>query len=164
MNALRPQAGVIRVTEQLGLTDRTFRTLKGKEARNVPLSPDLSSALSGWTQSQGLTGNDLLFSNQQTPVDHNNFAKRCFANDVKKWGGRRIKFHALRHTSATLMLDAGINIRTVQDILGHKNIETTLRYVHALGENVKRAAGLFSVTAALEKEVFVLPKNVAIAI
>ncbi len=144
-NCLRPQAGTIRVTEQLGLTDRTFRSLKGKEARNVPLSPDLATALSAWVAAKRLGPSELLLTGSAEPIDHNNFAKRVFVTDMKSWAGKRIKFHGLRHTSATLMLDAGVNIRTVQDILGHKNIETTLRYVHALGDNVKRAAAIFSV-------------------
>ena len=42
------------------------------------------------------------------------------------------KFHALRHTSATLLLYSGVNIRQVQSRLGHGNITTTQRYLHAI--------------------------------
>ncbi|MGL4737934.1 MAG: tyrosine-type recombinase/integrase [Cellulosilyticaceae bacterium] len=51
-----------------------------------------------------------------------------------------IKFHALRHTYATRLLEAGENIKTVQVLLGHADIETTLNvYAHVL-EDTKRAS------------------------
>lgn len=43
-----------------------------------------------------------------------------------------IKFHALRHTSASILLASGTNIKTVSSRLGHSNLTTTNRYVHAL--------------------------------
>ena len=43
-----------------------------------------------------------------------------------------LKFHALRHTSASILLSSGTNIKTVSSRLGHSNLTTTNRYVHAL--------------------------------
>jgi len=40
--------------------------------------------------------------------------------------------HTLRHSFATYLLQAGINIREVQDLLGHKNVETTMIYTHVM--------------------------------
>jgi len=40
--------------------------------------------------------------------------------------------HTLRHSFATHMLQSGVNIREVQDLLGHKNVETTMIYTHVL--------------------------------
>lgn len=45
-----------------------------------------------------------------------------------------IKFHALRHTSATILISNGTNIKTVSNRLGHSNLSTTNRYVHAMLE------------------------------
>jgi Site-specific recombinase XerD len=54
------------------------------------------------------------------------------------------KFHALRHTSATLLLTDGANIKTVAARLGHTQLSTTNRYVHALSEADVAAADSFS--------------------
>ncbi len=47
--------------------------------------------------------------------------------DIKK---RRITIHTLRHSYATHLLEAGVNIRTIQRYLGHSNLETTMIYLH----------------------------------
>lgn len=56
-------------------------------------------------------------------------------------GVRAVRFHDLRHTTATLMLAEGIDVRTVADVLGHADVATTLRtYVHTTEGSARRAA------------------------
>lgn len=51
--------------------------------------------------------------------------------------------HILRHTYATLLNNAGVNPKTIQYILGHADISTTMnRYTHSYIENVKEAGQL----------------------
>lgn len=71
--------------------------------------------------------------NPQTPIAQ-------FSKFLKKNGLTHRKFHALRHTSATLLLYGGINIKQVQSRLGHGDIETTNKYLHCIEEADSEAA------------------------
>ena len=55
-----------------------------------------------------------------------------FRKFLKAHGLKVRKFHALRHTSATLLLYSGVNIKQVQSRLGHGSLATTQRYLHAI--------------------------------
>ncbi|MDP8972414.1 MAG: tyrosine-type recombinase/integrase, partial [Actinomycetota bacterium] len=63
---------------------------------------------------------------------------------LKKAGLPDIPFHATRHTCATLMLANDVDARTVQDILGHSDVATTLRfYGHVLPSMRRRTVAAF---------------------
>lgn len=63
-----------------------------------------------------------------------------FSNFLKKHNLPHRKFHSLRHTSATLSLISGVNIKTVASRLGHSQMKTTDRYVHAIEEADRQAS------------------------
>ena len=63
-----------------------------------------------------------------------------FSRFLKRSGLEHRKFHALRHTSATLLLSNGTNIKNVASRLGHAQLKTTNRYVHAVEEADRHAA------------------------
>jgi site-specific recombinase XerD len=48
--------------------------------------------------------------------------------------------HKLRHTAATLMLQNGVDVRTLQEVLGHANLSTTQIYTHIDNEGLRTAA------------------------
>jgi len=54
-------------------------------------------------------------------------------NALRKAGiPKHASVHTLRHSFATHLLQGGVNIREVQSLLGHKNVETTMIYTHVL--------------------------------
>ena len=71
----------------------------------------------------------------------NNLGQREYAKLIKKAGVRPIKFHGLRYTCATLLLQAGEPAPVIKERLGHKRIEITLGiYAHALPSMQQNAA------------------------
>ncbi len=98
-----------------------------------------------WQTEQTLVGyqknlNDMLFLDKNSDFLASDNISRWFENFLERNNMPHIKFHALRHTSATLLLASGTNIKTVSSRLGHASIVTTNRYVHAMTEADKTAA------------------------
>ncbi len=66
---------------------------------------------------------------------------RSFKTLLRYAGLPDVRFHALRHTAATLMLEANVNPRVVQEMLGHANIRQTMdTYSHVLPNMQQQAA------------------------
>ena len=66
----------------------------------------------------------------ETPIDVHNYMNKIFRPAVKVAKIEGFRWHDLRHTFASRLVMAGVDLRTVQELMGHKTIEMTLRYAH----------------------------------
>jgi len=65
--------------------------------------------------------------------------QRAFKRAVEEAGiSKHATVHTLRHSFATHLLEAGYDIRTVQQLLGHKYVQTTMIYTHVAGKDLTR--------------------------
>jgi integrase len=84
----------------------------------------------------------LVFATKKgTPLDASNVVNRSFKPLLERAGLRTVKFHSLRHTCGTLLLSEGVDIKTIQEILGHSSITVTMDvYAHVLPDMQAEAA------------------------
>ena len=112
-----------------------FFTPKTKgSVRRIDLAPVVVKELAGWKLKSGGQDEGLIFPNEAgEPMNYSNMVQRHFHQALQKAGTDRIRFHDLRHTFASLLLNQGTNIKYVQTQLGHSSPTVTLNvYSHLM--------------------------------
>ena len=124
---------------------------KGAKDRYVPLPVQTLSVLREyWSTHQNpqwvfpATGqNHKLAPTASEPMNATS-VQGCIKRviDGLNWAKRGISIHTLRHSYATHLLEAGVNLRLIQKYLGHSSLQTTMLYLHltSMGEEQARAA------------------------
>jgi integrase len=91
---------------------------------------------------------DLIFCTQKgTPYDRSSVMKRQFLPALKKAGLQRIRFHDLRHSFASILINSGVNFKYIQRQLRHSSIKTTFDiYGHLFPEKDQEITSNFDKT------------------
>ena len=141
----------LRISELIGLNlsdirEDQLRVLgKGNKERILYLNSACQDAIRDWLAARNSMGvidkNALFISQRRTRI-----SKAAVEKLVKKYltmaglDSSQYSPHKLRHTAATLMLQNGVDVRTLQEVLGHEHLNTTQIYTHVDNENLRIAA------------------------
>lgn len=118
-----------------------FGSTKTGEKRTIELEPSTIAKLEAHKRrmaaeqlkARSWAMPELVFPNRRGAVTRRTSLMRDFHKDLEAAGLSRIRFHDLRHTAATLMLQQETPVHVVSQILGHKDPAMTLRrYSHVL--------------------------------
>ena len=141
----------IRRSELVGLNltdvyeDRIRVVGKGNKERFVYFGTPCRKAIDAYLPERNkkiLTDNRALFGSR----DNNRISVTAVHRMVKKYllmaglDATQLSAHKLRHTAATMMLSGGVDVKTVQEVLGHENLNTTQIYTHIESTELKLAA------------------------
>lgn len=110
--------------------------------RKIDLAPQLISQLKKWQLACTPNKLDLVFPNGEgRPIDANNLVKREFLPALKKAEIPRIRFHDLRHTYASFLINQEENPKYIQAQMGHSSINVTYDiYGHLMKDTNQKAA------------------------
>ena len=118
---------------------------KGNKERIVYFSSACHKAIDAYMEERNqivLTDNRALFGSRNGNRISVTAVHRLVEKALLKAGLDATQFsaHKLRHTAATMMLSGGVDIKTVQEVLGHENLNTTQIYTHIESTELKLAA------------------------
>jgi integrase/recombinase XerD len=109
---------------------------KGAKDRGVPLPPALLDELRGYWRAH--RPQDHLFVNRRGRPLHPGTLQRAFAKALAVSGlTKPASIHTLRHCYATHLLEAGMDVPTLQRLLGHGSVQTTMLYLHLRSERLR---------------------------
>ena len=142
----------LRISELVGLNKTDVRgdqlrvLGKGNKERILYLNDACQKALSDWLRDRDaltLVDQNALFVTLQ---NRRRISKAAVHKLVKKYlsaaglDSTQYSAHKLRHTAATLMLQNGVDVRTLQEVLGHDHLNTTQIYTHISSDDLRIAA------------------------
>ena len=135
-----------RVSEltNLKITDINFsekvghvRQAKGNKDRLFNIPEFLVDELQNLVVLQKNNGQEFLFQGRNGKISTRNLQK-IVSSAAKRAGLENVHCHTLRHSFATHLLENGIDIRKIQELLGHADLSTTQIYTHVSTEELKK--------------------------
>jgi integrase len=120
------------------LLDKT----KNNERREIPINNTLRETLTSITRRLDIP---YVFYDPKTGKPYQN-VKRSFHTALRRAKIHDFKFHDLRHTFASHLVMAGVDLTTVKELLGHKSLTMTLRYAHLAPSHKVKAVDILDST------------------
>ena len=121
---------------------RFFATKTRTSNRKIDLGPTVITELKKWKLACPKNKLDLIFPNEAgNPMNSSNMVNRHFKPALKESNLPQIRFHDLRHTYASLLIEQGENLKYIQNQLGHSSPTVTLNvYAHLMNPTNQASA------------------------
>jgi integrase/recombinase XerC len=116
----------------------TVKGGKGNKTRRVPLNGEVRQVLKAWLDERPKVEEPALFLSRSGRPLAERDVQRMVA-EYARIAGVEASPHTLRHTFATRAVEKGVDIATLQALLGHSRLETTGRYLHPSAERMQEA-------------------------
>jgi site-specific recombinase XerD len=132
--------------------DRLFvavRNGKGAKDRSVPLPRPLLARLRRyWKEERPKVSGAFLFVPErgEAPLHETTLQKTFTAAQRECIPQKHATIHTLRHSYATHLIESGISVRTIQQLMGHKSMKTTEVYLHVTRPGTERLQDAYSIT------------------
>ena len=123
--------GDVELNEKMGWV----RSGKGKKDRLFILPESLTEELRHYLN---FGNSQYLFSGKKGPITTRNIQKIISSSSRRANIKKKVSPHTLRHSFATHLLESGTDIRKIQELLGHSNLQTTQIYTHVSSEELKK--------------------------
>ncbi len=127
------------ITVRQAFAEGVLGTTKSNKIRRIPMTASVLKILSGLARSNGY----IFTEKDGRPVDQSTSIRRLH-RACKDAGIREIGWHVLRHTFASHLAQSGANLIAVQNLLGHSDIRTTMRYAHIHGEVLRETIDILN--------------------
>lgn len=115
-----------------------IKQAKGKKDRLFNIPDFLTKDLEEQIQKQKQKNQEYLFSGPKGKLSSRNIQKIVSLAAKKAQIKKEVHPHTLRHSFATHLLEEGIDIRYIQELLGHSDLSTTQLYAHVSSEQIKK--------------------------
>ncbi len=114
---------------------------KSQKSRKVPINEIVRRILLERKLLSG--GSHFVFPSEESETGHLKWLKRSFTTASKNANIENLRFHDLRHTAATRLVESGIPLHAVAKLLGHSTVRVTERYSHP-EESVKKGTDILA--------------------
>ena len=116
---------------------------KGGRDRDLPLSPALLATLRAywrWLKPRTYLFPSRMHRDREQPITDKTVWRACTQAAKRSGIHKKVTPHLIRHSWATHLLEAGTDLRTIQLLLGHEDLETTARYLHLSQQHLHQVA------------------------